>query len=189
MTDDGRTPEPAGAAAPLPPPDGRAWLALALGAIILICGMAIGVGATVLWRRGEWRRPGPRVGAFPAHMVEHLRERYGLTEEQTRKARELFERSLKALHGVRRRMLPLIKAEHEKLRKEMRTILTPEQYERWSKDFGERQRRWFRSGSGPGRGRFRGRRRPGPPRGMPGGADRAGKPRDMDRREAEPKAE
>lgn len=133
----------------------RTWLSMLLGAVILLCGMAIGAGATLLWVRARiqhFRDADIRV----EQMARRIQKRYGLTHEQTLKVAEVLRRRLHALQEIREEILPRVEAEHKALSDELRAILTPEQFERWNKDFEALRRRRL----GLGQGRMRGH---GPP--------------------------
>ncbi len=131
--------------------------------VILACGIVIGSGAAVLHFKDNIvpdRRP--PLG----DIVWDIRARYGLTEEQTEKVEAALgdsrERMNTLFEGFREKM----DAEFQQLSSAMKDILTPEQFERWERDFKSRR------GRGPGR--F-GPGRPGPGGGRPGpGGGRSG---------------
>lgn len=147
------TPKPAGEPLPpLPPPTARDGVTLLLGALILLCGVAIGAGGTYLWlsRRSPGRRPNPRMMA--GNIAEHIGEQYGLDADQKKKLSEAFEKRLKVLGDIRRKTEQEVAKVHAGLRKDMERILTPEQLKQWSQDFEAKRRRFFRFGGPPGWG-------------------------------------
>ena len=157
---------------PLPPPNGRDAVTLLLGALILLCGVAIGAGGTYIWlsHRQPRRRPFPPTPA--GQITAEIGERYGLNASQKKKLSEVIERHLKSLHEVRRQTEQAVTKVHTKMREDMARILNPEQFAQWTKELDARRRRFFRFGGprsghgGPGRGRgwpgsrMRGMRRP-----------------------------
>jgi hypothetical protein len=85
-----------------------------------------------------------------------MQDRYDLNEEQARKIREIMQRRLEAIEAIRRDAQEKSEAEREKLRDEMKTVLTPEQYTRWLERFeelGARRGPPGGPGGGPGQGR------------------------------------
>ena len=130
------------------------------GMAILVCGIVIGSGATFLRLKHRIirdRRPPLRA------VVDDMRTRYGLTEEQTRQAEEILGKRREIMRTLFEEFRQKTEAEFQQLSMAMKEIFTPEQFERWENDFKARR------GPGPGRfgpgkpgpGRF-GPRRPGP---------------------------
>jgi Spy/CpxP family protein refolding chaperone len=157
---------------PLPRPRSGAWLMIVLGLVILICGNVIGAGAAALWLKQYLpAQPPPPAGATE-RIIGDMRDRYDLNEEQTRKIREIMQRRLEALDAIHRDAQEKSEAEREKLRGEMKTVLTPEQYTRWLERFeelGARRGPPGGPGGGPGRPGMGGRPGPLQPGQGPGG--------------------
>ncbi len=135
-------------------------LQVTAGMAILVCGIVIGSGATFLRLKDRIIRDRrPPLGA----VVEDIRTRYGLTEEQTKQAEEILGKGRETMRALFEEFRQKTEAEFQQLSMAMKEILSPEQYERWENDFKARR------GPGPGRfgpgkpgpGRF-GPRRPGP---------------------------
>jgi len=124
--------------------------------VILACGIIIGSGAVLLHFKDDIV---PDRFPPPGDIVRDIQARYGLTQEQAEKAKTAIATSSDRMHtifvGVREKM----DAEFKELSSAMKDILTPEQFERWERDFKSRR--------GRGRGRF-GPGRPGPGGGRPG---------------------
>ena len=150
-------------------------LTMALGAVILLSGTAIGtVAAMALLKDTSTpalvESPTPPDRAAVA-IAGDIARRYHLDQDGTDKVRRIMAERLKAIGAIRRQMHERIVAEHEKLRAEMKEALTPEQYGRWQERF-EAVRRRARFGRphrrrGPGRGpHWRGGHRSG--QGFPG---------------------
>ena len=141
---------------PLPRPRSGAWLMIVLGLVILICGNVIGAGVAALWLKQYLPvQPPPPAGATE-RIIGDMQDRYDLNEEQARKIREIMQRRLEALEAIRRDAQEKSEAEREKLRDEMKTVLTPEQYTRWLERFeelGARRGPPGGPGGGPGQGR------------------------------------
>ena len=126
-------------------------LQVVVGMIILICGIIIGSGAAVLRLKDRMMmRGGPRPPT--REVIEDMQARYGLTDEQAKKAETAFEKRRQSIQAIFEEFRSKSEAEFEKLNADIKKIFTPEQHERWVQDF-ERRRRprpsWER---GPGRG-------------------------------------
>ena len=145
-------------------------LTVALGAVILLSGTAIGTGAAMALLK-DTSTPTPPESPTPPDraavaIAGDIARRYHLDQDGTDKVRQIMAERLKAIGAIRREMYERIVAEHEKLRAEMKEALPPEQYGRWQERFEAVQRR-ARFGRphrrrGPGRGPDRrGGRRPG----------------------------
>ena len=150
------------------------YLQVAAATVILACGIVIGSGAALLHFKDDIvRDPWP-----PSRkIVDDMRARYGLTEEQTEKVEAALGDSRERMHtsfeGFREKM----DAEFQELSSAMKGILTPEQFEQWEGDFKSRRRRRRGPGGfgpgGPGSGRP-GPGRFGPGKPGPGGPDHRG---------------
>ena len=122
-----------------PPRSKRAWPLALLGLAILVCGVIIGSGALVLTFPERLVRSAPAGERSAAIIAEDMRHRYGLTAEQASRVQEILSRRLSALETVRQEMQAKVEAEHDKLRAEMKQVLTPEQFERWSRELEARR--------------------------------------------------
>jgi len=130
-------------------------LQIIVGMVILFCGIVIGSGAALLHLKDRMIMPGPRPPLNA--IVEDIRARYDLTQEQAVQVEDLFGKRRETLQTLFQEFRRKTEAEFQKLSVEMKKILSPEQYERWERDFKDRRGRW------PGRHRPE---RPGP--GRPG---------------------
>jgi hypothetical protein len=159
----GATNLPAGGAGPLPRRGPRTWILVLLGMVIVASGVVIGAGTTVLLlkdRLAPLPTPGERTAA---RIADELRGRFDLTEEQARQVREIMARRMDAIEKIHRDAREKMAAEHGKLREEMKAVLSPDQFERWSAQFEALRPPLFGPPPGPPG------RRPGPGPGMPGG--------------------
>jgi len=145
------------------PRRGRQIIAqVAVGLIILVCGIIIGSGAAVLRLKGKVvMPPGPRPPT--REVVEDMAARYNLTPEQAKKVEAAFEKRRETLQSTFEELRRKSEAEFKTLSAEIKKILTPAQYERWEQDFKRRRRPgppWERGSGRPGE-RGPGRRGPG----------------------------
>lgn len=144
----------------------RMLLQLAAATMILVCGIVMGSGATLIHLKDRIIRDRrPPLGAI----VWDIRTRYNLTEEQTEKVEKVLGQSREKMHELFMEFREKTEAGFKEISSAMKDILTPEQYEQWQNDFKSRR--------GPGPERF-GPGGPGPGRRGPGGPGRfgAGKP-------------
>jgi hypothetical protein len=134
MTEEANAPHTPGGAAHLPQPGRQTWPLVLLGLVILVCGTAIGAGAAVLWLKDRLAGP-PRPDRATPEIVRDLRSRYDLSEDQAKRVNDIMEHRIEALEAIRREAQQKFEAEHEKLRAEMKSVLTAEQYEQWLAHF------------------------------------------------------
>jgi hypothetical protein len=135
--------------------------------VIVVAGAALGAGATILVLKGRLSPP-PSPGERTAEVIAaDLRHRYALTDEQAGKVKEIMARRMAALETIRREAHQQMIAEHEKLRAEMKAVLTPQQFGQWAARFESlRPPPFGPPGAGPGGPG----RPPGPGRPLPPGA-------------------
>jgi hypothetical protein len=166
-------------------------LGLGFGVLILIFGIIIGAGGTFLRFKDKIliQQTGP-VGPNPQHIIQDMRAKLSLSEEQVKKIEELFHQQGQAWQEFSKKTSEFQKARWEEVIAGMKAILTPEQSSAWQKEMDERRQRWEREQrdrgfrgqggpgqGGPGRGGPEGQRGPGGPdrgdrRGRPGQDDR-----------------
>jgi hypothetical protein len=128
----GRTPA---TAAHLPPRGPRKLVMVLMGLVLLCSGMIIGAGSTVLILRHRLMPPPPPGKDMARIIAADLRDRYGLGQEEARRVQEVMAQRMEAIKGIHDDAQAKVRAEHEKLRDEMRQILTPAQYEHWEARF------------------------------------------------------
>jgi len=139
--------------------------------VILACGIVIGAGGALL-RLKENIVPN-RVPP-PGDVVEDMRARYDLTEEQAEKVKTALKESWERMRTIFQENREKMDAEFKNLSADMKQILTPDQFTKWESDIKARRRhrpRRFgprrpdrRGGPGPGDrrpGGWQGRGRPG----------------------------
>ena len=125
--------------APLPKPARyRGWYLtkiLVLELIVFVCGGATGWGLRMYMRPplpfGSQFVPEPPV----AVMVDQLQHELLLNDDQTKQVRQIYQERNDALHAIREKMGPELKAEYDKLSDQMKKVLNPEQFQRWNERF------------------------------------------------------
>ena len=135
MSEPGNVPTMEMDAAPRLPRGRKVWPMVVLAIVILVSGAAIGSGIMVLVLKDRVVRP-PSPGEKAAdHIAADMRQRYGLTDEQAGKVREILARRMVALDTIRDDAQVKMAAEHDKLRAEIKAVLNPEQFEKWAAHF------------------------------------------------------
>jgi Spy/CpxP family protein refolding chaperone len=145
----------------------RIWFSLFVLAVFCL-GLASGL---VLGRRlappaqpatprliGGGMRPGPGIGPGginpggppPGRLLERLDDVLDLTPDQHAKVEQIFESRRKALESVQDEVLARAEKEQRELQDEIRTVLTPEQQQRFDRWLADMPR--GRRGRGPGMG-------------------------------------
>lgn len=128
-----------------------------MAALILASGCIIGASAASMMR-GEPAPPAP--DALPAgaeaskEIADRLRTRLGLTDAQAESVQRAFGARVEAIAAIRAELGRRLAAEHGNLERELRSTLSPRQYEQWREvleDFRSSRRRraggWFGRGS------------------------------------------
>jgi len=131
------------------PPSRQQIIAQVLvSAVILVSGVVIGGGGTILALKdrilpptatiasgGEPNEKGPGAGGPARDIVAHWTTDYGLSETQAQQARETLTKQFEATHALWRKFQQAEQGEREKFALAMKGILTSDQYTRWDADF------------------------------------------------------
>jgi len=147
--------------------------------VILASGIGIGAGGAVLMLKDRivWTFPSPPPDrddrrSRPPDFVEMLKVKYSLSDEQVQKVKDLFAKHLDTARERRKQVEAIEQTEREKLVEDMRPILNPDQFVRWSADYQkmieDMRNRPFWGPRGDHKGPPRGARGPGGPRGPDG---------------------
>jgi len=129
----------------IPPSRQQIIAQVLVSAVILVSGVVIGGGGTILALKDRIIAPiddepgpnneGPR-GEGPANeIVAHWTTDYGLTETQAQQAKETLTGQFAATHKLWTEFLKAEQTEREKFGLAMKGILTPDQFTRWDADF------------------------------------------------------
>jgi hypothetical protein len=147
--------------------------------VILASGIGIGAGGAVLTLKDRiiWHFPSPPPDrddrrSRPPDFVEMLRAKYSLSDEQVEKVKNLFAKRLDEARKRRKQVETIELGEREKLVEDMKPILDPDQFVRWSADYQkmieDMRNRPFWGPRGDHKGPPRGDKGPGGPRGPEG---------------------
>ncbi|MEN6424346.1 MAG: hypothetical protein ABFE13_03220 [Phycisphaerales bacterium] len=133
-----------------PPLSGRQIIAqIGVAAVILVSGIAIGGGGTILALKNrivpvidtqipERSRSGPDVNELAkisGWLAERWKADYGLSDEQTQQVKETLAGEFAAKERLHREFMAAEETQRQQLTVAMKGILTPEQFARWDADF------------------------------------------------------
>jgi hypothetical protein len=142
--------------------------------VILISGVGIGTGGTILAFRGRivpgvrWRPVEPP-GPEPNFIVTRWKADYVLTDRQAEQVTEILTKQFTDLRNLRQTLYQAEQTAREKSAASMKKVLNSEQYAQWDQDMKKMAERFERMRSRGPRGDHKG-----PPRGERG----PGRPRD-----------
>jgi hypothetical protein len=128
----------------------------AMAALILVCGGVIGASIAGLTRRPSTAavssEPMPSFEAARA-ITDRLQDRLQLTDSQAEAVRKAFDARAESVAAIRTELEGRLAVEHGKLDRELRGILSADQFAGWQKvleDFRAGRRRRFGGGFGRG---------------------------------------
>jgi len=132
------------------------WRTAFFGLVILIAGIVIG-GATIsilMTRRMTRPASGPEFNSL--QVIPPLRRNLGLSQEQSDKIKPILDGHMKKLQDIRENARSEIENTLQQMNKEISTILTETQRQRWQREMSQLQRDLRPGGprrNGMGRGR------------------------------------
>jgi hypothetical protein len=113
----------------------RVLVMVAFGMVILISGIAIGSGGTVIWMHHRMMRAFHDPDRMEAELAARIRSELDLTDEQTARVEQVLKERRKAMDKLHEEMSPKFEAERERLRTEVAAVLNSEQARKWNEDF------------------------------------------------------
>lgn len=113
-----------------------------LGLLILICGIAIGTGGTVVVMKHIILNAIQHSERVPQRITDRMRGKLGLTEDQAAKVKAILTERQKKIQALLRQVRPEVDKEFEKAKEEVAAILKPDQAKKWRERF-DRLRIWF----------------------------------------------
>lgn len=117
--------------------------------VIFISGLIIGASLVLftLQDKVTWKGPAPDK-RLAMRLVDEVCERFDLSGEQAQKIEKIFAEAVETVSGLREDYETKVQASRESTIKQMKAVLTPEQYEEWVEDFMRQAERG--PGHGPG---------------------------------------
>ena len=128
---------------PLAKPRRRRLWTFLLALVIVSCGVLVGGGLTFKVISVGYKRSFQEPEFLAGKMVRHMERRLNLNSEQVKRVREIILEQQKAFQALRREFRPRLDSQIEKARRELATVLTPEQARKWEKAFTRIQRFWL----------------------------------------------
>ena len=130
----------------------RRWVrTLLLSLVIFISGVLVGGGLTFKVITSGFKRSFQDPVALAEHLTRRMKKSLDLTDDQVVQVRRILLERQKAFHSLRKEVQPKLEAQIENTRRELASVLTPEQARKWEKRFGHFSRFWlpFPLGSHP----------------------------------------
>lgn len=119
------------------------WQVIALGLAILLCGMLIGAGGTLICVKRIVLHAIHHPEEAPARIAARMQKKLHLTEKQAVRVRAVLAERHRAIMAIRRDAQPKVIQELEKAKRQVAAILTPDQARSWNRRFDELQHRWI----------------------------------------------
>ncbi len=120
----------------------KRWRSFLLGALILVCGIAIGTGGTVIVMKhiiiSACRHP----ENVPQRITDRMRGKLGLTDDQAAKVKTILTERQKKIQALLRQIQPEVDKQFQNAKEEVAAVLKPDQAKKWRARF-DRLRIWF----------------------------------------------
>lgn len=120
----------------------KRWRSFLLGVLILVCGMAIGTGGTVVVMKHIILRAIQHPEKVPQRITDRMRRKLDLTEDQEAKFKAIVTERQKKIQVLLRQIQPEVNKELEKAKEDVEAILNPDQAKKWRERF-DQWRIWF----------------------------------------------
>ncbi len=120
----------------------KRWRSFLLGVLILVSGMAIGTGGTVVVMKHIILHAIQHPEKVPQRITDRMRGKLDLTEDQAAKVKAILTERQKKIQDLLRQIQPEVDKEFEKAKEDVAAILKPGQAEKWRERF-DRLRIWF----------------------------------------------
>lgn len=118
-------------------------LMVLLGAVILLSGIVIGSGVTLLWLQHRLLYMVHHPEDAPKTIALRLQSKLDLTDEQTKQIEALFRERQKHIQALRREVQPRVVEQLTQAREEVARVLTAEQAKKWQAYFDGMQEKWM----------------------------------------------
>ena len=105
----------------------RPWRSLLLGLAILLCGILIGAGITVIVLQKVVLYAIHHPEQVPNRLTERLRGKLGLSDDQAKKIKAILNERQKAFQALRRATRPKMERELERLKEDVAAVLNENQ--------------------------------------------------------------
>jgi hypothetical protein len=116
---------------------------VALGLVILVCGMLIGAGGTLICVKRIILHAIHHPDEAPARITARMQKRLHLTEEQAQRVKAILTQRHRSIMAIRREAQPKVVQELDKAKQEVAAILPPDQARSWNLRFDELRQKWI----------------------------------------------
>ncbi len=120
----------------------KRWRSILLGVVILVCGIAIGAGGTVVVMKHIILNAIQHPEKVPQRITDRMRGKLGLTDEQAAKVKAILTERQKKIQALLRQIQPDVDKEFENAKEDVAAVLKPDQAKKWRERF-DRMRKWF----------------------------------------------
>ncbi len=120
----------------------KRWRSFLLGVLILVCGMAIGTGGTVVVMKRIILSAIQHPEKVPQRITDRMHRKLDLTDDQAAKVKAILTERQKEIQALLRQIQPEVGKELEKAKEDVAAILKPDQDKKWRERF-DRWRIWF----------------------------------------------
>ena len=122
----------------------RRWVwTVLLALVIFISGVLVGGGLSFKIITSGFKRSFQDPAVSAEHITKRMKRRLNLTDEQAVQVRRIILEQQEAFLSMRRQVRPQLEAQIEKTRRELATVLTPQQARKWEKRFSHFLKFWL----------------------------------------------
>ncbi|MEW6347631.1 MAG: hypothetical protein AB1646_01090 [Thermodesulfobacteriota bacterium] len=124
-------------------PKRKRWRSVLFGVIILLGGMVIGSGSTLIVLHKLVISAIHHPEQVPKRIAKRISRKLDLSKEQAAKVQAILIERQKALLAIRREVYPRVEAELRQARDQVAAILEPEKAQSWRNRFEELRAQWM----------------------------------------------
>lgn len=124
-------------------PRRRRWVSILLSLLLLVSGMVIGSGATLIVAHNIIQHRARHPEELPGRAVARLRRPLNLSDNQAVQIRTILRERLGKLQAMRRQWQPLLETELDGIEKDVAAALSLEQAEIWHRIAREKRHQWL----------------------------------------------
>lgn len=127
--------------------------AVGLILVAVAAGALIGFGGATIYFKKSFHRVPPKPDAIVDSLMEHMRNNVKLEPGEEKQLKEIMERGITEVDGIRKASFEDSKAVFNKMNEEVEEVLGPDRYKIWEEFKNKRWGEKWRSGKGKHKGR------------------------------------
>jgi hypothetical protein len=120
----------------------RVWTIL-FALAIFTCGVLVGGGLSFKIVTVGYKRAFQKPDFLAEKIIRRMERRLDLNSDQVKQVREIILEQQKAFQALHKEIRPRLDSQFDKTRRDLATVLTPEQARKWEKSFTRIQRFWL----------------------------------------------